>query len=77
MKSITIVKFTKNDKGVSVTINNTETINVLVGIAETINVLVGIAETIQLISKETKQNKESIISDINKILDILEKEEEK
>ncbi|MEF2641389.1 MAG: hypothetical protein U0O04_03245 [Clostridia bacterium] len=67
MKSITIVKFTKNDKGVSVTINNTETINVLVGIAE----------TIQLISKETKQNKESIISDINKILDILEKEEEK
>jgi len=67
LKSITIVKFTKNDKGVSVTINNTETINVLVGIAE----------TIQLISKETKQNKESIISDINKILDILEKEEEK
>ena len=67
MKSITIEKFTKNDKGVSVTINNTETINVLVGIAE----------TIQLISKETKQNKESIISDINKILDILEKEEEK
>ena len=67
MKSITIVKFTKNDKDVSVTINNTETINVLVGIAE----------TIQLISKETKQNKESIISDINKILDILEKEEEK
>lgn len=67
MKSITIVKFTKNDKGVSVTINNTETINVLVGIAE----------TIQLISKETKQNKESIMSDINKILDILEKEEEK
>ena len=44
LKSITIVKFTKNDKGVSVTINNTETINVLVGIAE----------TIQLISKETK-----------------------
>lgn len=66
MKSITIVKFTKNDKGVSVTINNTETINVLVGIAE----------TIQLISKETKKNKKSIISDINKILDILEKKEE-
>lgn len=67
MKSITIVEFTKNDKGVSVTINNTETINVLIGIAE----------TIQLISEETKKNKKSIISDINKILDILEKEEEK
>lgn len=66
MKSITIVEFTKNDKGVGVTINSTETINVLVGIAE----------TIQLISEETKKNKKSIISDINKILDILEKKEE-
>ena len=61
-----IVEFTKNEEGVSVKVNNTETINVLIGIAE----------TIQLISEETKRDKKSIISDINKILDILEKEEE-
>ncbi|MCI8654413.1 MAG: hypothetical protein HFJ48_00840 [Clostridia bacterium] len=61
-----IVEFTKNEEGVSVKVNNTETINVLIGIAE----------TIQLISEETKKDKKSIISDINKILDILEKEEE-
>lgn len=65
-KSKTIVEFTKDDKGVSVTIYDTETVNVLVGIAE----------TIQLISEETKKDNESIISDINKILDILKKEEE-
>lgn len=59
-KSKTIVEFTKDDKGVSVTIYDTETVNVLVGIAE----------TIQLISEETKKDNESIISDINKILDI-------
>ena len=62
MKSKTIVEFTKSDKGVSVTIYTTETINVMVGIAE----------TIQLISKESNRDKKDIISDINKILDILE-----
>ena len=67
MKSKTIVEFTKDDKGVSVTIYDTEAVNVLVGIAE----------TIQLISEETKADNESIMSDINKILDILKKEEEK
>lgn len=66
MKSKTIVEFIKNDEGVSVAIYDTETINVLIGIAE----------TIQLISEETKKDNESIMSDINKILDILEKEEE-
>ena len=67
MKSKTIVKFTKNDEGVSVTLNNTETIDVLIGIAE----------TIQLISEGTKGNRKNIISDINKILDVLEEQEKK
>ena len=66
MKSKTIVEFIKSDEGVSVAIYDTETINVLVGIAE----------TIQLISEESKKDNKSIISDINKILEILEKEEE-
>lgn len=66
MKSKTIVEFTKSDKGVSVTIYTTETINVMIGIAE----------TIQLISKESNKDKKDIISDINKILDILEEKEE-
>lgn len=67
MKSKTIVKFAKNDEGVSVTLNNTETIDVLIGIAE----------TIQLISEGTKENRKSIMSDINKILDVLEEQEKK
>lgn len=67
MKARMIVKFTKSDEGVEVVFNNTETVDVLVGIAE----------AIQLISEETKQSKESITSDINKILDILEKQEKK
>ena len=66
MKSKTIVEFTKSDKGVSVTIYTTETINVMIGIAE----------TIQLISKESNRDKKDIISDINKILDILKEKEE-
>ncbi len=67
MKSKNIVEFAKNDEGVSVTLNNTETIDVLIGIAE----------TIQLISEGTKETRKSIISDINKILDILEEQEKK
>lgn len=66
MKSKTIVEFIKSDEGVTVAIHDTETINVLVGIAE----------TIQLISEESKKDNKRIISGINKILDILEKEEE-
>lgn len=62
-----IVKFTKSDEGVEVVFNNTETVDVLVGIAE----------AIQLISEETKQSKQDIVSDINKILDILEEQEKK
>lgn len=67
MKSKNIVEFAKNDEGVSVTLNNTETIDVLIGIAE----------TIQLISEGTKENRKSIMSDINKILDVLEEQEKK
>ncbi len=67
MKDRMIVKFTKNDEGVEVVFNNTKTVDVLVGIAE----------AIQLISEETKQSKQDIISDINKILDILEEQEKK
>lgn len=67
MKSKNIVEFTKDDEGVSVTLNDTETIDVLIGIAE----------TIQLISEGTKEKRKSIISDINKILDLLEEQEKK
>lgn len=67
MKDRMIVKFTKNDEGVEVVFNNTKTVDVLVGIAEAIH----------LISEETKQSKQDIISDINKILDILEEQEKK
>lgn len=67
MKSKIIAKFIKDDDGVSVEVYSTDSIDVLVGIAE----------TIQLISKETKESKKGIVSDINKILDILEEQEKK
>lgn len=67
MKARMIVKFTKSDEGVEVVFNNTETVDVLVGIAE----------AIQLITEETKQSREDVVSDINKILDILEEQEKK
>jgi len=65
MKSKTIVKFTKNDEGVNVTVNSTQIIDVLIGIAQ----------TIQMISEESKNDRKDIISDINKILDVLEEKE--
>lgn len=65
MKSKTIVKFTKNDEGVSVTVNSTQILDILIGIAE----------TIQMISEESKNKREDIVSDINKILDVLEEKE--
>nr|DAM85441.1 MAG TPA: hypothetical protein [Caudoviricetes sp.] len=67
MKARMIVKFTKSDEGVEVVFNNTETVDVLVGIAE----------AIQLITEETKQSRQDVVSDINKILDILEEQEKK
>lgn len=66
MKKKTIVKFIKNDEGISIKILSTQTVDVLVGIAE----------TIQLISKITETNIDSIMSDINKILEILEENKE-
>lgn len=65
MKSKTIVKFTKNDEGVNVTVNSTQIIDVLIGIAQ----------TIQMISEESKNDRKDIISDVNKILDVLEEKE--
>lgn len=62
----TIVRFTKNDEGISVMLNS----------SITIDVLIGIAETIQIISEGTKENRKQIISDINKILDVLEENKE-
>lgn len=62
-----ILQFEKDEDGVSVSVHD----------CEVIDVLVGIAETIQLISEETDGGKESIFKDINKILEVLEKEEEK
>lgn len=66
MKSKTIVKFTKNDEGVSVTVYGTETVNILIGIAQ----------TIQIISGQSKKDNKNILADISKILDILEEKEE-
>lgn len=62
----TIVRFTKNDEGISVMLNS----------SITINVLIEIAKTIQIISEGTKENRKQIISDINKILDVLEENKE-
>ena len=67
MKARMIVKFTKSDEGVEVVFNNTKTVDVLIGIAE----------AIQLITEETKQSRQDVVSDINKILDILEEQEKK
>ncbi|MBR3697563.1 MAG: hypothetical protein IKM97_04825 [Clostridia bacterium] len=66
-KEEVIVIFVKkdNEHGISVHVNNTETINVLIGIAE----------TIQLITTNSNQSREQVMSDINKILDILEEKE--
>ena len=66
MKSKTIVKFTKNDEGVSATVYGTETVNILIGIAQ----------TIQIISGQSKKDNKSILSDISKILNILEEKKE-
>lgn len=66
-ESKVIVEFKKDKNGVGVSILG----------CDAIDVLVGIAETIQLISEETDGGKESVLEDINKILEILEKEEEK
>ena len=63
-KSQTILKFEKNAEGVSVTLNS----------PNALDVLIGIAQTIQMITEETKENRESILGDINKILDVLEEE---
>lgn len=67
MKARMIVKFAKSDEGVEVVFNNTKTVDVLIGIAE----------AIQLITEETKQSRQDVVSDINKILDILEEQEKK
>ena len=67
MKDRMIVKFAKSDEGVEVVFNNTKTVDVLIGIAE----------AIQLITEETKQSRQDVVSDINKILDILEEQEKK
>lgn len=65
MKSKTIAKFTKNDEGVSVTVYE----------ADTVDILIGIAETIQMISENSNAERKNIISDLNKILDVLEEQE--
>ena len=67
MEARMIVKFAKSDEGVEVVFNNTKTVDVLIGIAE----------AIQLITEETKQSRQDVVSDINKILDILEEQEKK
>ena len=62
MKSKTIAKFTKNDEGVSVTVYE----------ADTVDILIGIAETIQMISENSNAEIKNVMSDLNKILELLE-----
>jgi hypothetical protein len=62
----TILEFIQTDEGIKVNIYPTGTVNVLIGVAE----------TIQMITEETKEDRKSILSDVNKILDILEEKEE-
>lgn len=65
MKSKTIAKFTKNDEGVSVTVYE----------ADTVDILIGIAETIQMISENSNAEIKNVMSDLNKILEVLEEQE--
>lgn len=66
MKRKIIVKFFKDDEGISTEING----------ACTIEVLMGMAQLIQTIEEKTKKNKKGIVNDLNKILEVLDKEEE-
>ncbi len=66
MKPRIILKFKKNDDGITVETND----------AKTIDLLMGMAETIQMLMDGTGEKREKIISDINIILDVLEKEKE-
>lgn len=65
MKSKTIAKFTKNDEGVSVTVYE----------ADTVDILIGIAEAIQMISENSNAEIKDVMSDLNKILEVLEEQE--
>ena len=58
----TILEFKKSDEGITVVTHD----------CPTIDILVGIAETIQLMMEATKENKETILTDISKALEILE-----
>lgn len=57
-----ILEFAKSEEGVSVSIYD----------CKTIELIIGIAETIQLIMEGTGQNKQTILADIEKVVDILE-----
>lgn len=57
-----ILEFKKSDEGITVVTYD----------CPIIDILVGIAETIQLMMEETKENKETILTDISKALEILE-----
>ena len=61
MKSKIIVKFIKNEQGISTKVDN----------CTAIDVLIGIAETIQLLTENTDATEKDVIRDINKILKIL------
>jgi len=67
VKSKTIAKIIRNDEGVSVTVYD----------AETVDIMIGIAETIQMISEQSEKDIRLIMSDINKILAVLEEQEKK
>ena len=66
MKPRIILKFKKNDDGITVETND----------AKTIDLLMGMAETIQMLMDGTSEKREKNISDKKIILDVLEKEKE-
>lgn len=66
-KTDIILEIKKDENGVSTSIND----------GTVVEIIIGIAEAIQLIMEGTKQNKQSILANIEKAIDILNESEEK
>ncbi|MBQ2937591.1 MAG: hypothetical protein IJE05_01725 [Clostridia bacterium] len=66
-KAEVVLEFQKTGNGISVVVHE----------CSILDVVVGIAETIELIMENSDATKESVFEDINKVLEVLKKEEEK
>ena len=64
MKSKTILKFIKREDGIGVIADG----------GTTVDILMGIAETIKLLAKNTDETEKSVMEDIDKILNLLNKD---